>query len=256
MEVVVAAPDGEEGVFVPIQRCGTVMLATTLTKAKDGKVLVPAINVQGGRVKLPAKKELGTWIPVDADMEVLALNGQIDQERLKEWIESLGDGTTPFENEKDVRIGMEEPGARDLILKLLRAYRKVTISEGDCPLVTALDVQHHIDTSSTAPVMLKRRRQAQKEDAVIEDNVVKMLQAGVIEESNGAWGFPVVLVRKRDGEVRFFVDYRALNKVTKKDVYPLPRIDETLEALRRSSAVHDAGFTGWLLADWCCTRRS
>jgi len=58
-----------------------------------------------------------------------------------------------------------------------------------------------------------------------------MLKAGVIEEGNGAWGFPVVLVRKKDGEVRFCVDYRALNKITKKDVYPLPRIDETLEAL-------------------------
>ncbi|KAE9330341.1 hypothetical protein PF001_g455 [Phytophthora fragariae] len=58
-----------------------------------------------------------------------------------------------------------------------------------------------------------------------------MLQAGVIKEGNGAWGFPVVLVRKKDGEVRFCVDYRALNKITKKNVYPLPRIDETLAAL-------------------------
>ncbi|KAE8974995.1 hypothetical protein PR001_g25837, partial [Phytophthora rubi] len=79
--------------------------------------------------------------------------------------------------------------------------------------------------------MLKRRRQAHAEDAIIEDNVTKMLQAGVIEEGNGAWGFPVVLVRKKDGEVRFCIDYRALNKITKRDVYPLPRIDETLEAL-------------------------
>ncbi|KAE9008716.1 hypothetical protein PR002_g15822 [Phytophthora rubi] len=58
-----------------------------------------------------------------------------------------------------------------------------------------------------------------------------MLGAGVTEEGNGAWGFPVVLVRKKDGEIRFCVDYRALNKLTKKDVYPLPRIDETVEAL-------------------------
>jgi hypothetical protein len=79
--------------------------------------------------------------------------------------------------------------------------------------------------------MLKRRRQAQSEDAVTEDNVSKMLAAGVIEEGNEAWGFPVVLVRKKDGEIRFCVDYRALIKVTNKDVYPLPRIDETLEAL-------------------------
>ncbi|GMF29800.1 unnamed protein product [Phytophthora fragariaefolia] len=79
--------------------------------------------------------------------------------------------------------------------------------------------------------MLKRHRHSQTEDAVIESNVTKMVQAGVIEEGNGAWGFPVLLVRNKDGEVRFCIHYRALNKVTKKDVYPLPRIDETLEAL-------------------------
>ncbi|RAW22572.1 hypothetical protein PC110_g20987 [Phytophthora cactorum] len=58
-----------------------------------------------------------------------------------------------------------------------------------------------------------------------------MLAAGVIEEGDGAWGFPVVHVKKKDGEVRFCVDDSALNKITRKDVYPLPRIDETLEAL-------------------------
>ncbi|GMF59664.1 unnamed protein product [Phytophthora fragariaefolia] len=79
--------------------------------------------------------------------------------------------------------------------------------------------------------MWNRRRQAQSEDKIINDNVEQMLGAGVIEEGQGAWGFPVVLVHKKDGEIRFCVDYRALNKITKKDVYPLPRIDETLEAL-------------------------
>jgi hypothetical protein len=98
----------------------------------------------------------------------------------------------------------------------------VSKDKGDCPPVTALNVEHHIDTGNAAPIMLKRRRQAQMEDAVVDSNVDKMLGAGVIEAGNGAWGFPVVLVKKRDGEVRFCIDYRALNKVTKKDVYPLP----------------------------------
>ncbi|GMF58705.1 unnamed protein product [Phytophthora fragariaefolia] len=71
----------------------------------------------------------------------------------------------------------------------------------------------------------------QKEDAVTDPNVDAMLIAGVIEEDNEAWGFPVVLVCKNDGEARFCVDYRALNKIMKKNVYPLPPIDETLEAL-------------------------
>ncbi|KAG3163992.1 hypothetical protein PC128_g20267 [Phytophthora cactorum] len=58
-----------------------------------------------------------------------------------------------------------------------------------------------------------------------------MLAAGVIEEGKGAWGFFVVLVRKKGGKVRFCVDLRALNKVTIQDVYPLPRIDDALKAL-------------------------
>ncbi|KAE8885741.1 hypothetical protein PF005_g18664 [Phytophthora fragariae] len=58
-----------------------------------------------------------------------------------------------------------------------------------------------------------------------------MLDAGVVEEGNGSWGFPVVLVNKRDGEVRFCIDYHALNKVTQRYVCPLPRIGETLETL-------------------------
>jgi hypothetical protein len=231
VEVAVAAPDGEQGVFVPLRTCGTVMMAATVTTSRNGKALVPLINVQGSRAKLPRKKELGVWIPLEEDMQVLALSGELDRDNLDAWLRELGDTETPLDNEDEVRVGEEEPEARAMVIRLLRAYRDVSKDKGDCPPVTALAVEHHIDTGDAAPIMLKRRRQAQAEDTVVEGNVSKMLNAGVIEEGDGAWGFPVVLVKKRDGEVRFCIDYRALNKVTKRDVYPLPRIDETLEAL-------------------------
>ncbi|KAE9121933.1 hypothetical protein PF010_g6927 [Phytophthora fragariae] len=231
MQIAVAAPDGEEGIFVPTRSCGAVLLVVTVSKAKAGKAYVPAINLRGDRTKLPAKKELGTWIPMDDDIQALKINGQMDKERLHEWLETLGDSTTPLENEDEVRIDTEDPDGRALILKLLRAYSKVSSNKGDCPPATTLEVQHHIDTGDAALIMMNRRRHDQKEDTIIEANTKTMLDAGVIEEGNGAWGFLVVLVRKKDGEVRFCVDYRALNKFTKKDVYPLPRIDETLEAL-------------------------
>jgi hypothetical protein len=54
---------------------------------------------------------------------------------------------------------------------------------------------------------------------------------GVIEESEGPWSSPVVLVRKKNGVLRFCVDYRKLNNVTKKDCFPLPKIDDTLDTL-------------------------
>jgi hypothetical protein len=73
-----------------------------------------------------------------------------------------------------------------------------------------------------------------KENEVIDKEVTAMLGDDVIEKGEGAWGFPVVMVRKKDGSVRFCIDYRAFNAVTVKDVYPLPRVDETLEALHGS----------------------
>ncbi|KAE9324975.1 hypothetical protein PF008_g16990 [Phytophthora fragariae] len=231
VEVAVAAEDGERGLFLPTQYTGAVMLAATVTTARNGRAWGPAINTGSTSARLPNKKELGTWVPVNDDMEILSMSGELDASRVGQWIDDLGDSATPLDDENEVQIGVEEPQARVLVTKLLRVYRKLTRNVGDCPPATALDIHHLIDTGISAPNMLKRRRQAQLQGQIVDENVTKMLGAGVIEEGNGAWGFPVVLVRKKDGEVRFCVDYRALNKMMKKDVYPLPRIDETLEAL-------------------------
>ncbi|OWZ03688.1 hypothetical protein PHMEG_00024532, partial [Phytophthora megakarya] len=225
VEVSVTARDGERGMFVPTHSVGAVLLATTITTARGGRAWVAAVNTNGSPARLPNKKELGTWIPVDEDITVLEMNKAMSTERLDEWLSELGDDETHLDNEDEVDIGVTEPNSRKMVKKLLRVYRKLSTNAGDCTPATALNISHHIDTGDTSPIMQKRRRHAQAEDRVIEEN------AGVIEEGDGAWGFPVVLVRKIDGEVRFCIDYRALNKATKKDVYPLPRIDETLEAL-------------------------
>ena len=58
-----------------------------------------------------------------------------------------------------------------------------------------------------------------------------MSSQGLIEPSESPWASPIVLVRKKDGGLRFCVDYRALNNITRKDSYPLPRIDDTLDTL-------------------------
>ena len=58
-----------------------------------------------------------------------------------------------------------------------------------------------------------------------------MQQQGIIEPSKSPWASPIVLVKKKDGSYRFCVDYQKLNDVMKKDSYPLPRIEDSLEAL-------------------------
>ncbi|GFW22825.1 hypothetical protein TNCV_2380401 [Trichonephila clavipes] len=76
------------------------------------------------------------------------------------------------------------------------------------------------------------RRISPTERRIIHEEVQKMLDEGIVQPSESPWSSPVVLVRKKDGSWRFCVDYRKLNSVAKKDVYPLPRIDDTLDCLK------------------------
>lgn len=55
---------------------------------------------------------------------------------------------------------------------------------------------------------------------------------GIVEASHSPWAAPIVMVRKKDGTWHFCLDYRGLNSVTIKDAHPLPRTDDTLDALR------------------------
>ena len=62
-----------------------------------------------------------------------------------------------------------------------------------------------------------------------------MKSKGVIEPSESPWCSPIVLVRKKDGNLRFCIDFRKTNDLTVKDSHPLTRIDDTLETLSNSS---------------------
>lgn len=62
-----------------------------------------------------------------------------------------------------------------------------------------------------------------------------MADRGVFEPSNSPWAARIVLVRKKGGSARFCVDYRRLNEVTKKDSYPLPRMDDLFSTLAGST---------------------
>ena len=70
---------------------------------------------------------------------------------------------------------------------------------------------------------------AQRE--IVDRELEKMLKKDIIEPSDSLWAANVVLVKKKDGSVRFCVDYRKLNECTKKDAYPLPHIGDSLDAL-------------------------
>jgi len=96
-------------------------------------------------------------------------------------------------------------------------------------------VEHHIDTGDSRPVRQPLRRHPAPHVEVISRQVDDMLAQGVIERACSPWASNLVLVKKKDGSFRCCVDYRTLNSVTRKDAYPLPRIDACLDAMATAS---------------------
>lgn len=92
-------------------------------------------------------------------------------------------------------------------------------------------IKHHIETGEAAPIKCRHYPLSPPRQAEVYKELDRLLQMGVIEESNSPWCFPIVNVRK-PGKVRLCLDSRKLNEVTKKDSYPLPHINGLLSRLK------------------------
>ena len=115
---------------------------------------------------------------------------------------------------------------------LIWEFRSLFVTEGG-PTGRTSKVKHAIITNGL-PVREPIRRIPHALQETVKLEVKKMLKDGVIRESNSPWSSPIVMIKKKDGSWRFCVDFRKVNSMTQKDAYPLPRIDETLEALTGS----------------------
>ncbi|XP_053863862.1 uncharacterized protein LOC128825399 [Malaclemys terrapin pileata] len=87
---------------------------------------------------------------------------------------------------------------------------------------------HSIDTGNAHPIRTPPYRESPHAQTAIQREIQDMLQMGIIRPSKSAWASPVVLVPKPDGEIRFCVDYRKLNAVTRPDNYPMPPAPPTV----------------------------
>lgn len=96
-------------------------------------------------------------------------------------------------------------------------------------------IKHQIHTGDAAPQARSPYRTNPKKKEFLREEIKKLEQQGMIKKSMSPWAAPVVIVDKKGGDLRMCVDYRPLNKVTKPDAYPLPRIDDLLESFRTAN---------------------
>ena len=88
--------------------------------------------------------------------------------------------------------------------------------------------------SGTEPISIPPYRMAPAELRELKAQLEELLSKGYIRPSISPWGAPVLFVKKKDGSLRFCIDYRQLNRVTIRNQYPLPRIDELFYQLQGS----------------------
>ena len=210
-------PDGEHCVHLPIQ------------------------NVSCTSICLDSGAMLGQVQPVtivtDAEEIVEQITGEAELEGVVKHV--TGDepvGQIPRESKLLESVHVEE----SLSTEQMKQLRELIVEYAD---VFALDqhelgttdlVTHVIDTGDSSPIKQPPRRVPFALRAKVDQLVNEMLDHGVITPSKSPWGSPVVLVTKKDGSSRFCVDYRRLNAVTKTDVFPLPRVDDSLDQLANS----------------------
>ncbi len=204
------------------------LASPALVKVDQGTVYIPVVNVGTTDIVLYPRVTIGILRCVDvvslpsevSEVQPVAVSASVQAARVtsvREQIDSLDLSVLPIADQAKVRA-------------LLMSYESVfSTHEGDLGCTGLLS--HDIPLVDPTPIRQRHRRIPPSEYEVVKAHINQLLEAQIIRESSSPYASPIVLVRKKDGSLRLCVDYRRLNANTRKDAFPLPRIEETLDSL-------------------------
>eukprot|EP00731_Ephydatia_muelleri_P036715 Em0310g4a len=186
-------------------------VAHSISRNKNGVTMIQIMNPNPTAIRFLKGEKVGKFHSVDESKCVCVLSGSSPEvgSRSQESLESII--TSLVCDAED--LSSEE---RKQLKELLHRFSDV-ISLSDSDIGRTEMIQHHINTENAKPVKQAPRRLPFHHLKEVKKLVESMLDNNVIEPSNGPWASPIVLVKKKD--------------VTRKDAHPIPRIDETLDAL-------------------------
>ena len=259
--------EGSPGIVERKQGKNSLHIGRTLVVPKNGKVPVMVANVSDSAIHLRPNSTLGWFHPsckTDARTHVFEVNAKpaVSKTNLQEvnlgqnnltGVHSAAD-RSEHPPPKPVPIHREprNPAELNLLLQQLDINRQ-ELSDAQYSSVVELIrdfedifsrdefdigrshlVQHNIETGDTPPIKQAPRRIPPHCLALVDDITKSLLERQLIQESQSPWSSPIVLAKKHDGSVRLCIDYRRINAHTVKSALPLPRVDDTLNALSGS----------------------
>ena len=215
-----------EGIVEPLKghlRSGPIILGKALVKCNEGRVPVRVLNCGKEPLTVFKGTNLGLMCPVQCCVTDVGSSSDKDDSEVDELLAELI---------KETR-GAVSKDQGDIVEKFLLRNQKVFM-KSDKKLGKCIQYLHDIDTGDAHPIRQRAYRLPVFKREEVDRQVREMLDQGIVTPSASPWASPIVLVLKKDGTLRFCIDFRKLNGVTKKDAYPLPRIDDSIDTLSGS----------------------
>src|SRR5277367_1039545 len=192
-------------------------------------------------VSLETSQKLGQWKPLHQRWEARLLTNEECDKAIADHqhaISALAENPKPIIRDWDKEFHLDKTDLNEQekigLRQFLDEFRDVC-STGDDDIGKSNIIRHTIETGNALPIRQPLRRINPNYRLQMEEMTQDMLDQGIIVPSISPWASPVLLVPKKDGKLRFCVDYRKLNAVTKGDAFPMPRIFKTLECLQGNS---------------------
>ena len=217
---------------------GTYIARTITPEDKFAHVPVRALNVQHHACSVKAGTPVSDLEALDiiSPIQNMALSESPDSGPTSVATSAVLDQVVPaYVSQLVEAVEPSTPESAVLWLKRLILAHRHVFSESETDLGRTDVMKHRIDTGNARPIRQQLRRYPPAHVEAISDHIDTMLAQDVIEPAASPWTSNIVLVRKKDGTYRCCIDYRRLNDVTIKDAYPLPRVDESLEAMSSAS---------------------
>ena len=224
-------------ILEPQQPMKGILIEPSLLNARDGIAMMEVTNQTGFTQHLQEGMELGEV--TEATVASLGAEDQAADQTLDledvPWIRRVSQNNSNEWRTEQVRklfhpsLNRDARERENFCQTLEQCHQAFCLEDnerGETDLV-----QLEIDTGDSPPKQQRPRRIPFALREEVAKQIKNMQETGVIQPSNSPWASPVVLVRKKDGSHRFCVDYREVNAVTKKDKFPLPRVDDLLDQL-------------------------
>eukprot|EP00731_Ephydatia_muelleri_P021198 Em0013g925a len=232
-----------ENISVPLQMQSCPLQQNPIGLIVKEKIVIPAASEVELMVDLATPVAKGTWVVTgntSARHGVMVAHAVVCPNAKPVPVRVVNPREEIVVLKKGTEIAHMELLEQDPVIEISTVAEKFNISREDQSLLWEMNLghtkvlQHRIDTGNAQPVHLPPRRIPHARREELKEMLRDMLEKNAIEHSDSPWSSPIVLVKKKDGTTRFCVDYRKVNEVTRKDAYPLPRVDDTLDTLAGS----------------------